>query len=789
MSPRKTQLLGLAVVAALLGAAFVSAPATATTDSTQRTSSAQMADERLNRTLNGTAVVTATRTADGGLLLGGTEGFRKGNATLTKLAPSGTTEWTHTYNTSNRSGIVAVERGPGDGIYFLQFAYNRTASGFGEYSVWLVGASETGEIQWRQSLNRSGLYGGRDVLAVSETGPALATRASNDGNVSLLQFETDGDLRWNRTYRVDARPQTLAATSDGYLMAGTAGFQHPWVLRTDSAGAVLENRTYEDIEVQQLVGAVPTDDGVVVAGTSDADHRTQHPWAAKLGTDGVPRWNRVYPQSEDVRVRDVLPDEDGITLVGTGEMGREMDASGHLIGVGPDGSQRYAKRIGGYLQTVAVPGPDRHLTVAGFRGYPSQNVTSVIRTVGLPSGTQAQETQPRTPLTSTKTFYRGQDLAVVRPSAAGETIDLVAVPGEHDEFDEHVVRRLELDEDGRTVIESATLTSGKYYLRTDSGSPVRSISGWALEESDRDSAIFELRSHNLYSRETGQTYLDRAAGESNATFTVRSERSNYALYVAADRFRGDQVGAETLREMFGNQSVRIDQFRGISVARIPAHGNQNVTVSVDAVEAGMYDLTFYGADTSEGGAVTDTRIVVGPETPRPVTASLGTDSLSVAVDGEAETNVTVGNATHGIGAMSMSANRTGAPAIDLSTNVDINGTSSQAGASWSDTRSEADAQSFDGDTANGTVVVGTLTVRADGRTLDPTSNATNTVTFGLDWVVDENGVPYTIPPETTVSVEVTNIENATGEYHDRHGAHHPRSEGGSASGSQSVRSS
>ncbi|WP_247373512.1 hypothetical protein [Halorientalis brevis] len=772
MCPRRLRTRELAVIVALLGVAAMAAPVTASETGVSDASSAQSADDGSNRTFNDTAIVTATRTPDGGVLLGGSTGFRDGDGTLLKLAANGSTAWTRSYDTANRSGIAALDTGPNGNVYFLQYAYEPSEDGFGGYSVWLVSATEAGEVRWREPLNRSGHYGGGG-FAVGADGPALIGPSPDREAVTLQQFGTDGDLRWNRTYEIDASPQTIEAHGDGYLIAGTVGYEHPWVLETGDDGAVEANRTYESSRVERLAGVVPTDDGYLVAGAYSADHHGQNPWAAKLGRDGVARWSRVYPQADDVQVQNAFPDGDGITLVGGGDMSDPEDASSYLVGVGPNGNERFSERVDGARSTVAVPGSNRQVTLVGIQGYPgpSGTVSSSVLTMTLPENATDQEESPIEPLTSGETYYRGQDLEFVRPSAAGETVDLVVVPGEYDDFDPHVVRRVELDGDGRVIVESATLERGTYYLQTSDGSPIRSTSGWALKESDRDSATFQLETQELHrgyypGREPKQ-YVDRAAGESNATLTIESERQNYDLLVSADRFRGDEVGAETLRNLFADESVSIEQFRGTTVARLPASGTENLTLTVDDVDAGLYDFTFRGADTSEGGAVAERRLVIGAETPRPVSFSLRNTTLSVPVGNETATNVTLHDVTAGVGAMSMSANRTGPPAIGLSLDLDVNATSMQAGSSWGDHRSEADAQVFDANTANGTVEIGTLSVTADN--LDPESQPTNTVTVRLDWVVDENGVPYTLPGETTVTVRVENIENATGEYHERRG--------------------
>ncbi|WP_136717806.1 hypothetical protein [Halorientalis salina] len=782
MCPRRQRTVGIALAVALLGVVMLATPVTASATDATFTSSGQSTDDGINRTLDGTVVVTATGTDDCGLLLGGTSGFERGNATLTKLAADGSTAWTRHYNTSNRTGIVAVERGPDDGIYALQYASNFSQPGSGSYSMWLVRTTDAGEISWRRSVNASGLVGGRDTLAVSETGPALAVTDATGRNASLLQFGADGDLRWNRTYGVDASPGRLETTDDGYLLTGIVGFDHPWILRTDDEGRIVDNRTYDRIDVQNLVGSRPTEDGIVLAGTYAADFGSGQPWVASVGTDGVPRWSRVYPGSNSVRVQSAFPDGDGITLVGSSQTGTTTDSSGYLVGVGANGSERYTESIPGLIQTVAVPGPNRTVTVAGMTGYPGRNVTSVVRTVALPDASPSHDRGAVEPITSSRTHYRGQQLSVVRPKAAGETLELVAVPGEYDDFESRVVRRLELDADGRAVVDSTTLSRGTYYLRTTDGEPLDVTSGWALAETDRDSATFEVASQDLYTRDSDGTYVDRADGESTAAITVDSERSDYALYVSADRFRGGQVDAETLRGMFPNESVSIERVRGTPVARLPADGQENVTIDVASVEAGLYDVSIRGTDTGHAGASMEHRLVVGSETSRPLSVSLRNETLAVPVGGDAATNVTVENATDGIAAMSMSANRSGPPAVQLSVDLNINGTSAQASSGWSDHESDADAQAFGGNTANGTVVVGSLSVSADNSTLDPESDATNTVSFRLDWVVDENGVPYTVPEGTTVTVEVEDIENATGEFHERSG-HRPRPRAERVSGS------
>jgi hypothetical protein len=111
--------------------------------------------------------------------------------------------------------------------------------------------------------------------------------------------------------------------------------------------------------------------------------------------------------------------------------------------------------------------------------------------------------------------------------------------------------------------------------------------------------------------------------------------------------------------------------------------------------------------------------------------------------------------------MSMSLNRTGEPAVGLRADVSINASRAGASAGWSDRSSEASAEAFQGNTGNGTVLVGSVGADADIFSVDPNTTGTNTATFRIDWVVDADGNPYALPDERTITIEVV-PGNATG---------------------------
>ena len=761
---------------------------------------AQTATPEVNRTLEETAVFSAARTADGGLVLGGTSDYRHGNATLTKLAADGSTAWTRRYETENRSSVVAVETGPDGSLYLLQLSVGDSETPTpGSYDLSLARVASDGNLSWRQSLDVGRTVGATSGLAVTETGPALVGAAPDEGGLELTQYGTDGSVVWNRTYDVRAAPRTLTATDDGFLMAGTVGFSEPWVMRTDASGTVTTNRTFETLDPETVAGVVPTDDGFVVAGTYRADFGEANPWAASVGADGVPRWSRVYPTSESDSVQDVLPTEDGFALVASDAF--DESSATTFVGVGPDGSQQFTETFRGVERPTVVPGDGRRATLVGWDGYPVPDgtVTSIVRDVTWPAATDGAGLEPDEQAVSGDTYYRGQDLRFAVPQRLGDSFELVAVPGEYDEFEPHVVRRVERRPNQPMAVESATLDAGRYYLRTADGESVALYDDDAYRNDDTADTTFEIEEQSLdvrtwtppwdvterldgepvpYPVARGSdeaTYVDRAAGESGVTFVVDSERADYELSVSADRFRGEQADTATLRAMFADNDAfqGIETVHGTATARFSVDAEENVTVAVDGVDAGLYDLRFRATDTADGGATTETRIVIGNASPRPVSVSLNRSSIELPVDGRAVANVTVDGLSAGVGAMSMSAYRTDQPAVTLSMETRVDATSASAGAGRSTDHADASAQAFDADTPTGTVAVGTLGVTADARSVDPEGPSTNTVRYRIDWIVDENGRPYTVPDARNVTVAVTNVSAATDDRHAGAPAGHP----------------
>jgi hypothetical protein len=779
---RRQRLVPYCCLVALLclGAAAVAAPAaadgTATTASDVRT----VAQSDSNQTFNNTGFVALTRADDGSLYLAGISGNFSpatvgagGNATLIKQAPDGSSAWTRTFpvgGSNTTSVFMAVEPGPNGGVYGAQISYNRSG-GYSPPNATLMRVDAGGTVQWREPLP-TGTLSNRRPLTATDSGIIVANR-TRDG-LELFRYGPDGDRDWTESY--DVRPDRVSvdAVDDGYLLSGTVDFESPWLMRIDEAGTVQSNTTFPSTEIGDVADAVPTPDGgVVLVGSGSSFGGSASPVAVGVGPDDTVRWTRVVGSTGETRISDVLRTDDGFVLVGGQAFARTGPTETTLTGVGFDGAVQYRTSVPGFLQATVTPGPGDRLTLAGLTERSRRTLESGVRTVALPSPDPdaSAELEADAGIDSGDTSYRGQNLLIQSPRRAGETVEIVSLPDEYDDFEPHVARHVTLDRNGRAVVETASLAEGRYVVEIDD-EPVLVESGSVVTTSGREDASFELQSHDIYSYSRGSEegqFVDRAAGEETATLTWDSSRRDYVAQVSVSRFRGDAVSESTLEAFLGGADgfTGTTTVNGVPVALIESGEEMEVDASVTALDPGMYDVRIGGADTSEVGDSETTRVVVGTTERRPLSVSIGDEPVEVSVGNETERNITISGVTHGVAAASMSANVSGQPLVDLNLGVDINGTRSSGSAGRGPDYAEAGASSLGGDTANGTITLGTLGVGAEPREIDPDANTTNTVTFGIDWVVDERGIPYTVPDSMAITVEVSDIEDATGETHER----------------------
>lgn len=219
-----------------------------------------------------------------------------------------------------------------------------------------------GEMDWIRSFGGSGDDTAQSVIQTLDGGYAvLGFSNSRDGDLVgkttevndywLLKLDTEGNLLWSRTYggSKDDRGQSVIQTSDGgYAIVGYAmsddgdgsnneGFHDNWILRLDTTGGILWEKSFGFSGHDHSYDVIETSDGgfffsgfLDVTSSEGAGNEgkgsylTRHGvgefWGTKLDANGNLQWRRYFGGTNNDRSYAVLEALDGnFVLVGSSE--------------------------------------------------------------------------------------------------------------------------------------------------------------------------------------------------------------------------------------------------------------------------------------------------------------------------------------------------------------------------------------------------------------------------------------------------------------------------------------
>jgi len=152
-------------------------------------------------------------------------------------------------------------------------------------SLPLIGSVGASSEMWSQTYGGEGAEKAYSLVEASDGGYALAgytySLDAEESDVWLVKTDTYGNMLWNRTYG-GGSVRALAETSDGgYALAGDTR-----LVKTDAYGNMMLNRTYEG----EAYAMVQTSDGRYAL----AGQKNGHFWLAKTDEHGIipefPSW-------------------------------------------------------------------------------------------------------------------------------------------------------------------------------------------------------------------------------------------------------------------------------------------------------------------------------------------------------------------------------------------------------------------------------------------------------------------------------------------------------------------
>jgi hypothetical protein len=183
-------------------------------------------------------------------------------------------------------------------------------------------------------INRT--YGGtktevtNSVVQTNDGGYALAGYTSSFGaggqDMWLVKTDTAGNHLWNKTYggtSYDGAYSLLQTSDGGYALGGStgsfgAGYDDVWLVKTDGAGNMLWNKTYGGANYDEAYSLVQTNDGgYALAGYTYSSSGDAEFYLAKTDGSGNLLLNKTYGGTlDDVAWSVVHTNDGGYALAG-----------------------------------------------------------------------------------------------------------------------------------------------------------------------------------------------------------------------------------------------------------------------------------------------------------------------------------------------------------------------------------------------------------------------------------------------------------------------------------------
>jgi hypothetical protein len=135
----------------------------------------------------------------------------------------------------------------------------------------------------------------------------------NDTAAWAVRIDSSGNMVWNKTYLEDhgSEFRNVQKTTDGFLLVGntflSSGNEDAWILKMDDQGNALWNKTIGGDRFNKVFSAATAPDGFVLAGlTNSSKSGNSCAWLLKTDTEGNLLWNKTYEEMQDSAFRTIL---------------------------------------------------------------------------------------------------------------------------------------------------------------------------------------------------------------------------------------------------------------------------------------------------------------------------------------------------------------------------------------------------------------------------------------------------------------------------------------------------
>lgn len=325
---------------------------------------------------NGDEILRALAgTADGGYIVAGgtaSPGTGDTDCLVVRLNGLGNIVWQKAFGGPSMDEAQAVCALPGGGFIVA----GRTRSfGAGGDDLWIIRLSAAGEVLWQRACGGQADEGAAAILAMDDGGCIIAGTTSSfgagGGDAWLLRLDASGGVIWQKAYGggLSDRARAIVGTGDGgCLVAGEStggGSADGWLLRLDGQGAILWQRSCGGLGADTLASLAACEDGGFLAagGTASPGAGGGDAWVLRLDSTGDILWQKTYGGAGEEMACAVAAAGDGGWFVG-GLCGTDLA----VWKLSPDGAPAWHKTYGpaaGGTETALVHAEDGCFVLAG----------------------------------------------------------------------------------------------------------------------------------------------------------------------------------------------------------------------------------------------------------------------------------------------------------------------------------------------------------------------------------------------------------------------------------------
>jgi len=293
------------------------------------------------------------QTPDGGyIVLGTTENWGAGGTDLMliKFNSAGDYQWRKTYGSSSNDASSAMVPTT-DGGYVL-VGNTVPSSGIGK-NIYLVKVDGEGNQKWENSYGGNSGTDAFDLVELSD-GSILAVgfiAVDTDFQIYLIKVNANGNLLWEKSYggtEYDVGYSINRTSDDGFIISGYtaskgAGGRDGYLVKVNSSGDLIWDKTYGSERSDEFSGAIEGLDGSFYAVGNSVTRVTQNDqfksaFIVKTDADGNEVWAKIFGGDLDDNLGEIHQANDGglICIGGTASFGKSDDI--FLLKIGDSGT-------------------------------------------------------------------------------------------------------------------------------------------------------------------------------------------------------------------------------------------------------------------------------------------------------------------------------------------------------------------------------------------------------------------------------------------------------------------